>query len=129
MAVELNHTIVWAEDPQESAEFMAAVLGLDPPHRWGPFLLVDTANGVEMAFLPKEAEGPVASQHYAFLISEEDFDNVLGRLAERGLDHWADAAGNRKGINHDDGGRGTYFNDPSGHWLEVLTRPYGSGET
>ena len=76
----------------------------------------------------RNAEGPIRPQHYAFLISEADFDAVLGRIRERALDHWADPARHRPGeINQSDGGRGVYFPDPDGHHLEVITRPYGSG--
>ena len=28
-------------------------------------------------------------------------------------------------INHEDGGRGLYWEGPDGHWLEIITRPYG----
>ena len=129
MAVELNHTIVWSEDPEEGATFLAWALGLDPPRRWGPFLVVEADNGVSLDFLPKEHDGPVVSQHYAFLIGEEEFVAVFARVTERGIPYYADPAGRREGeINHGDGGRGFYFPDPSGHWLEVLTRPYGSSE-
>ena len=83
-------------------------------------------NGVSLDF--RTAERAIAMQHYAFLIGEDDFDAVLGRIHERKLDHWADPARSRAGqINHNDGGRGVYFPDPDGHLLEVITRPYGSG--
>ena len=66
--------------------------------------------------------------HYAFLVSEEEFDQIYGRILERGLDHWADPGRSQQGqINHHDGGRGVYWPDPSGNWLEIITRPYGSG--
>ena len=73
-------------------------------------------------------DGEIASQHYAFLIDEDDFDQIFGRISGRGLDYWADPGLNRQGeINRNDGGRGVYFRDPDGHLLEVITRPYGSG--
>jgi catechol 2,3-dioxygenase-like lactoylglutathione lyase family enzyme len=70
----------------------------------------------------------VVPQHYAFLVSESQFDEILGRIKERGLEHWADP-GHRHAdsINHNDGGRGVYWSDPDGHNLEIITRPYGSG--
>ncbi len=72
-------------------------------------------------------DGKVASQHYAFLVSEAEFDQVLGRIRGRDLTHWADPAQQRPGeINHNDGGRGVYFEDHDGHLLEIITRPYGS---
>ena len=126
MAVQLNHTIVWCRDQEVSANFMADMLGLAKPYRFGPVLIVEPANGVSLDF--HEVDGEVHSQHYAFLISEAEFDEVFGRIQERGLEYWADPACSRPGeINHHDGGRGVYWNDPDGHFLEVITRPYGSG--
>ncbi len=127
MAVQLNHHIVHASDPEASARFLADVLGLAPPTRFGPFVVVETANGVGLDFLP--AEGEVSSNHYAFLVSEDEFDQIFGRIQERGLDFFADPGAQQRGtINHHDGGRGVYWADPDGHWLEIITRPYGSGE-
>ena len=123
MAVELNHTIVNASDKRRSAQFMADVLGLDPPTVFGPFLEVAVANGVTLDF--RDFDGEITPGHYAFLLSEAEFDDVFGRINERQLDHWADPARSRPNeINHDDGGRGVYFVDPDGHFLEILTRPY-----
>jgi catechol 2,3-dioxygenase-like lactoylglutathione lyase family enzyme len=125
MAVDFNHTIVWARDSQASATFLAEVLGLPPPRPLGPFLVVSVNNGVNMDFM--DADGEIAQQHYAFLVSELDFDEIFGRIRERTLPYWADPAQARAGeINHRDGGRGVYFEDPNGHLLEVITRPYGS---
>ncbi|MBA2626063.1 MAG: VOC family protein [Acidimicrobiia bacterium] len=126
MAVHLNHTIVAAKDSVASATFMADILGLDPPTRFGPFMMVETGNGVSLDF--SQTDDEITAQHYAFLISEDEFDVIFGRIEDRGLDHWADPARQRPGqINRNDGGRGVYFEDPDGHFLEVLTRPYGSG--
>ncbi|MGI8876692.1 MAG: VOC family protein [Egibacteraceae bacterium] len=126
MAVELNHTIVSARDPEASAEFLAEVLGLGPPSEYGPFKIVESANGVSLDFM--HADGDITPQHYAFLITEPEFDEILGRVQERGLEYWADPGRRRPGeINHNDGGRGVYFPDPDGHMLEIITRPYGSG--
>src|ERR671910_87129 len=78
--------------------------------------------------LTTDADGEIAQQHYAFLIGEDDFDDIYGRIRERGLEHWADPFRSQAGqINRNDGGRGVYFDDPDGHLLEVITRPYGSG--
>ena len=126
MAAQLNHTIVWSSDQAKSATFLAEMLGRPAPTRFGHFDVVELDNGVSLDFA--NAEGPIRPQHYAFLISEADFDAVLGRIRERALDHWADPMRRRPGeINHNDGGRGVYFPDPDGHGLEVITRPYGSG--
>ena len=126
MSVQLNHTIVWCRDKRRSATFLAEVLGLAQPSRFGPFLVVELANGVSLDF--HDTDGEIAPQHYAFLIGEEDFDQVFAHLRERGQDYWADPGQKRAGvINRNDGGRGIYFEDPDGHLLEVITRPYGSG--
>jgi len=126
MAVELNHTIVGARDQRESAEFLSDVLGLDPPTRFGPFLVVEVANGVSLDF--DERSGEIPMEHYAFLVSEDDFDAIFARIEEQDLPYWADPGKRQAGrINTHDGGRGVYFPDPSGHLLEIITRPYGSG--
>jgi catechol 2,3-dioxygenase-like lactoylglutathione lyase family enzyme len=126
MSVQLNHTIVWCRDKQKSAAFLTAILGLPAATRFGPFLVVELSNGVSLDF--HETDGEIAFQHYAFLLGEDDFDRVFGRIRERSLEHWADPGQHRAGeINHNDGGRGVYFEDPDGHLLEIITRPYGSG--
>jgi catechol 2,3-dioxygenase-like lactoylglutathione lyase family enzyme len=126
MSVQLNHTIVWCRDKRRSATFLAEVLGLPKPTRFGPFLVVELANGVSLDF--HDTDGEIASQHYAFLIAENEFDEIFARLREREQDYWADPGQKRAGvINRNDGGRGMYFEDPDGHLLEVITRPYGSG--
>lgn len=126
MAIDFNHTIVWARDNQASAAFLAEVLGLPAPRRWGPFAVVRVDNGVNIDFM--NADGEIARQHYAFLVSDSDFDEIFGRIRERALPYWADPARSQQGeINHHDGGRGVYFEDPNGHLLEVITRSYGSG--
>ena len=125
MPVQLNHTIVHARDSKASAAFLADILGLAAPTRFGPFMVVEVDNGVSLDFLATEDE--ITPQHYAFLIGEAEFDQIFGRIQERGLSFWADPGRTRPGeINHGDGGRGVYFADPSGHYLEILTRPYGS---
>jgi catechol 2,3-dioxygenase-like lactoylglutathione lyase family enzyme len=125
MPAQLNHTIVWCRNQEASAAFLAEVLGLPAPTRYGPFDVVTVANGVNLDF--HETDRPIAPQHYAFLISEAEFDRVHGLIAERGMAHWADPMRSRAGqINRNDGGRGVYFLDPDGHLLEVITRPYGS---
>ena len=126
MSVELNHTIVACRDQQRSAAFLTEILGLPAPVRFGHFLVVATDNGVSLDF--SQTDGEIATQHYAFLIGEDDFDVIFGRISERGIPCWADPGRTRAGvINRNDGGRGVYFADPDGHLMEILTRPYGSG--
>ena len=125
MAVELNHTIVHAADPGASARFMSEVFGLPKAEPFGPFLAVRTANGVSLDYIADAP--PISSQHYAFLVSEREFDEIFERVKGRGLTYWADPGRKRPGeINTHYGGRGVYFCDPSGHFLEIITRPYGS---
>jgi catechol 2,3-dioxygenase-like lactoylglutathione lyase family enzyme len=127
MAIKLNHTIVHARDKRASAAFYADVFGLGRPVPFGPFLDVETANEVTLAILETDAKFDV--QHYAFLVGEEEFDQIFGRVKARKLDYWADPARSRKGeTNTHVGGRGVYFEDPSGHLLEIITRPYGRWE-
>ncbi|MGJ6963458.1 VOC family protein [Streptosporangium sp. G11] len=127
MSVELNHTIVMARDKRVSAAFTAGILGLDVGAPFGPFLPVATANGVTLDFADSDRD-EIVSQHYAFLVSEDDFDAIFQRIQRAGLTYYADPAREQPGeINRRDGGRGVYFPDPDGHLLEILTRPYGSG--
>jgi catechol 2,3-dioxygenase-like lactoylglutathione lyase family enzyme len=124
MTAQLNHTIVYSSDPTKSARFLAEILGRPAPVRFGPFQVVELDNEVSLDFAA--ADGAIQPQHYAFLISEADFDAVFDRIREQGLKYWADPRRSRPGeINRNDGGRGVYFPDPDGHYLEVLTRPYG----
>jgi catechol 2,3-dioxygenase-like lactoylglutathione lyase family enzyme len=126
LAIELNHLIVFARDKHESAHFLADILGLAPPWTAGVFLAVDVANHVTLHYAEPGVDFP--GQHYAFLISEDEFDASLARIRERGLEYAADPHWRRPGeINTNHGGRGVYFHDPSGHGMELITRPYGSG--
>ena len=126
MAVHFNHTILKARDSSASAKFMAELLGLPAPKPWGPFQMVTTENGANLDYMDTKEE--IAPQHYAFLISDTEFDEIFGRVRDRELRYWADPAQKREGeINHHDGGRGVYFEDLNGHLLEIITRPYGSG--
>jgi catechol 2,3-dioxygenase-like lactoylglutathione lyase family enzyme len=126
MAIELNHTIVWARDSRSSAAFLAEIFGLPAPVRWGPFQVVAAANGTNLDYLDRD--GDIAPQHYAFLVSDAEFDEIFARLRERKLSYWADPGQTQLNeINRHDGGRGLYFEDPNGHLLEMITRPYGSG--
>ncbi|MQA60226.1 MAG: VOC family protein [Actinophytocola sp.] len=126
MAVQLNHTIVAVRDKQASATFLADLLGLATPKPFGPFMIVETANGVSLDYI--ETTDDISNQHYAFLVSEDEFDEIFGRIKQWQLTYWADPFHREQGkINTNDGGRGVYFDDPDGHNLEILTRPYGSG--
>jgi len=124
MGARLNHTIVWCRDQQRSAAFLTEILALPPATRFGPFLVVTLDNDLSLDY--HEIDGDIASQHYAFLISEDDFDGVLARIRQQGIAHWADPGRSMPSqVNHNDGGHGVYFEDPDGHLLETITRPYG----
>ncbi len=126
MAVQLNHTIVHAHDKEVSARFLSEMLGLGPPEPFGPFLVVEAHNGVSLDFIDTGPDYEMQPQHYAFLVSDEEFDEIFGRILERGLPYFADPAGDEPGeINRHFGGRGVYWADPSGNWLEIITVPYG----
>ena len=90
MAVALNHTIVWCTQKAVSARFVTELFGLADPEPFGPFFVVDLANGVSMDY--HECAGPIASQHYAFLITEDEFDTIFARIRAQELDFWADPA-------------------------------------
>jgi len=128
MTISFNHTIVASRDKRESAQFLAELFGLPDPQPFGPFMVVGLEHGVSLDFAdaPGGPEGvAIRPQHYAFLVSDEDFDAIYGKITSRGLQHWADPHQDRPGeINHNHGGRGVYFPDPSGHSMEILTRPY-----
>jgi len=124
MTVRLNHTIVHVSDRKKSAAFLVDILGLAAPTEYGPFMVVQVDNDVSLDFA--DDHGPVHPQHYAFLVDEPEFDAIFGRIRERGLEYWADPGRRRPGeINTHDGGRGVYWEDPDGHFLEIITRPYG----
>ena len=123
MPVHLNHTIVAARDKREAAEFLADLLGRKPPGTYGPFAVVELDNDVSLDFIDDPEVHP---RHYAFLVTEPEFDQIFGRIRARGIAFWADPFDRHPGeINTDDGGRGVYWKDPNGHVLEIITRPYG----
>jgi catechol 2,3-dioxygenase-like lactoylglutathione lyase family enzyme len=125
VSVALNHTIVNVRDKRASADFFTELFGLPKAKPFGSyFLSVELANGVTLDFC--DADYEVEKQHYAFLVSEPEFDQIFVRIKKRGLDYWADPRKSQKGeINRHDGGRGVYFEEPSGHFLEIITVPYG----
>lgn len=123
MPASFNHTIIAAKNREESARFYCGILEASPVQSWGPFTNIALADGVMLQF----AEPPVdiQMQHYAFLVDEELFDRALARLKEGPVDHWADPQMTLPGrTNTEHGGRGVYFQDPAGHGLELITKPY-----
>src|SRR4051812_21940663 len=105
MPVHLNHTIVSAIDAAGAATFLTDILGLGPPTRFSHFHVVEVANGVSLDFDDTPAD-EIRPTHYAFLVSEDEFDGIFGRVQERGLTYWADPSRAAPGnINRNDGGR------------------------
>jgi len=127
VAVQLNHTIVWCTDQKRSSAFLADMLGLPPPKQFAHFDVVDLDNGISVDFA--DHKPPIAAQHYAFLVSDDVFDAGMAKIRAQGLSFWADPARSKPGeINKHWGGRGVYFEDPDGHFLELITKPYGNPE-
>ncbi|MFC4335051.1 VOC family protein [Salininema proteolyticum] len=128
MDLSFNHTIVWAADRDATAEWWSDVFGV-ATKPFGPFLQIPCSNGVDLDICgigSNPDRGRPAPQHYAFLVSEGDFDAVFTRVKDRGIPYWAHPDGSGKGeYNTNDGGRGVYFADPNGHDLEIITVPYG----
>jgi len=124
VSVQLNHTIVSCKDQQRSAAFITEILGLPEATRFAHFLVVQVDNGVSLDY--SETSDEITAQHYAFLVGEEEFDASFARIKDQGLPYWADPGRTRPNvINTRDGGRGLYFEDPDGHFMEIITRPYG----
>ena len=124
MVARLDHTIVASLDKHVSASFLCRILGLDPPGTFGHFVTVEVGNGVSLDY---DDATDIPSQHFAFLVDDDEFDPIFERIKSEGVTYFADPGHHRSGqINTRDGGRGFYFCDPDGHNMEVLTRRYGS---
>jgi catechol 2,3-dioxygenase-like lactoylglutathione lyase family enzyme len=124
----LNHHIVATRDKEATARFFNEVLGLDDPFRLGKFAVLRVSADTTLDFI--DTEDDFDRLHYAFLVTESEFDEIFARIRERRLSYWADPRHDRPDeINNWDDGRGVYFDDPNGHRLEIITRPYGSGGT
>lgn len=128
MPVTFNHAIVFAHDKQQSASFFASLFDLPEPVAWGPFVSVQLDQGCLVQFV--DADFEIQPQHYAFLVTEDNFDGIYRRIVDGGIEHWAEPQMSRPGMfNTNHGGPGVYFRDPTGHNLEALTSPHdGSSE-
>lgn len=125
MTPQLNHTIVWCSDQKRSSAYLADMLGLPAPKQFSHFDVIDMGNGVSLDFANRA--GPIAPQHYAFLVSDAVFDAGMAKITANGQTYWADPARSKVGeVNTHWGGRGVYFEDPDGHFLEMITKPYGA---
>lgn len=120
MTITLNHTIVPATDKAASAEFLARIFGVPFEGVRGHFAPVRVNDTLTLDF---DDRRPVESHHYAFHVSDEEFDAILARVKEAGLAYGSEPASKSDmQINTRRGGRGFYFLDPNGHSLELLTQ-------
>ena len=110
------------EVPSQPRQFgVSSALEAGP--EWGHFVPVKTANRVTLDFDTREEFRP---GHYAFLVSDAEFDAAFARIRAQGVRYYADPRRTKPGeINHLHGGRGVYFDDPNGHVMEIITHPYG----
>jgi catechol 2,3-dioxygenase-like lactoylglutathione lyase family enzyme len=116
---ELNHLIVHAKDKRASADFLAGILGVEVQPQMGPFLPVLMSNGVALDFMDSTE---VLTQHYAFKLEADEWEAAHARLIEQGVQTWAAPDLSRPGeVYEEHGERGTYFADPAGHFMEILT--------
>jgi catechol 2,3-dioxygenase-like lactoylglutathione lyase family enzyme len=120
MAIRLNHTIVPAKDKEAAAEFFAKIFGLDYGGPAGHFAPVRVNEELTLDFDNAESFEP---HHYAFHVSDAEFDAIFKRVQEAGILWGSDPRNptNRQ-LNFRKRGRGVYFRDPDGHLLELLTR-------
>jgi catechol 2,3-dioxygenase-like lactoylglutathione lyase family enzyme len=124
MVAKLDHTIIASRDKHASASFLSRILGLAPPATAGHFVTVEVGNGVSLDY---DDATDVPSQHFAFLVDDDEFEPIFERVKGEAVTYFADPGHHRPGeINTRRGGRGFYFCDPDGHNLEVLTRPHES---
>ena len=123
MTIELNHTIVPSRDKVASARFYQEMFGFEYDGAMGHFEPVRITNqALTLDFDNRES---FERHHYAFKVSEEEFDTIFARIKDRELIYGSGPFTPEDGeINHWNGGRGVYFRDPSGHLLELLTRDY-----
>ena len=123
MTVELNHTIVPARDPEASARFWERIFGFEYQGPMGHFTQVRIPS--QSLSLDFDENGDFEPGHYAFKVSEDEFDAIFGRVVAAGLGYGSGPFSADDGkINRWNCGRGVYFRDPGGHLLEILTRDY-----
>lgn len=125
MPARLDHTIVLSRDRFASARFLAELIGEPEPKPFGPFASLPLDGGVTLDYLDSSPDSDIVSQHLAFLVSEDEFDEIFTRMKDRELPYWADPRHEQpRRINHHHGGRGVYLDDPDGHSLEFITHTY-----
>ena len=134
MAIVLNHQIVRCDDKWASAEFFARIMGLEVERNTPTdFAPVKVNDDLFFDFADEEDKKPVVSEHYAFHVSDEEFDAIFDRVKAEGLSYSSEpfaSPGQRPDMQVYDmwGGRGIYFLEGNGHSIEIFTRrsPDGS---
>lgn len=122
MEITLNHTIIHSYDRVKSAEFYEKIFGFKFLKVWGDFAVVKANSTLTLDFANKEH---FTKMHYAFKVTEEQFDEVFGRVKDNGVTYGSGPYKLDDGkINHHYEGRGVYFRDINGHILEILTKDY-----
>ena len=122
MTITLNHTIVPARDKIESARFYSRIFGFDYVGEFAHFIVVKVNDTLSLDFDNREK---FDSNHYAFKVSEQEFDQIFERLKAENIKYGSGPFDpENMSINHNDGGHCVYFRDPSGHLLEMLTVDY-----
>ena len=120
MAIRLDHTIVPARDKAAAAQFFADIFGLTVKPGQGRFAQVQISESLTFDFA--EDREVTESHHYAFHISDQEFDAILSRVEARGVLYGSGPFDHQNGeINTRRSGRGFYFQEPNGHLLEVMT--------
>ena len=122
MAITLNHTIVPSHDKVGSAKFYSRIYGFEYVGEFSHFVVVKVNDTLSLDFDNREK---FESHHYAFKVSEQEFDEIFDRLKAEKIKYGSGPFDpENMSINHNDGGRGVYFRDPGGHLLEMLTVDY-----
>jgi len=122
MEITLNHTIVPSHNNVESAKFYKDIFGFKFVKEWGHFAVVQVNSTLTLDFLTKK---DFSSIHYAFKVSEQQFDDIFSRIKAANIRFGSQpGALENNEINTLYGGRGVYFKDPSGHVLEIITADY-----
>jgi catechol 2,3-dioxygenase-like lactoylglutathione lyase family enzyme len=130
MTIRLDHTIVPAEDKMVSAKFFGEIFGLSVKRGYFAQVQINDTLTLDFSDEPEDWGGPGfdpakgRSLHYAFHVSDVEFDAIFERVKARGLAYGSGPGHHTDGkLNHRRGGRGFYFEDPYGHLLEVMTVP------
>ena len=122
MTITLNHTIVPSHDKVESARFYSRIFGFEYIGEFSVFIVVKVNDTLSLDFDSSKKYEP---HHYAFKVSEQEFDEIFGRLKAEKIKYGSGPfEPENMSINHNDGGRGVYFRDPGGHLLKMLTVDY-----